>query len=103
MSNAIFQVPVPQNEPVFDYVPGTMERANLKNALRDLSERQIEIPLIIAGKRIHTGNTGQAVMPHNHGHVLATYHKAGPAEVQQAIEAAKEAFAAVLEPSWALT
>ena len=92
MSNAIFQVPVPQNEPVFDYVPGTMERANLKNALRDLSERQIEIPLIIAGKRIHTGNTGKAVMPHNHGHVLATYHKAGPAEVQQAIEAAKEAW-----------
>jgi 1-pyrroline-5-carboxylate dehydrogenase len=92
MSNAIFQVPVPQNEPVFDYAPGTMERANLKNALRDLSERQIEIPLIIAGRKVRTGNTGQAVMPHNHSHVLATYHKAGPAEVQQAIEAAKEAW-----------
>jgi 1-pyrroline-5-carboxylate dehydrogenase len=92
MSNAIFQVPVPVNEPVFDYNPGTAERAQLKDALRELSAQQIEIPLIIGGQEVRTGNTGQAVMPHDHGHVLATYHKAGKTEVLRAIEAAQEAW-----------
>ena len=92
MSNSIFQVPVPSNEPIVDYIPGTLERADLKQALRAQSEQQIEIPLIIAGKAVRTGNTGQAVMPHRHKHVLATYHKAGQAEVLQAIAAAKDAW-----------
>lgn len=85
MSNAIFQVPVPVNEPVFDYAPGTAERAHLKHTLHEQASRQIEIPLVIGGEEIRTGNLGQAVMPHDHSHVLATYHKAGPAEVQRAI------------------
>jgi 1-pyrroline-5-carboxylate dehydrogenase len=92
MSNAIFQVPVPVNEPVLSYAPGSPERAQLKSALREQSGRQIEIPLIIGGEEVRTGNTGQAVMPHDHGHVLATYHKAGPGEVQRAVEAAAEAW-----------
>jgi 1-pyrroline-5-carboxylate dehydrogenase len=92
MSNAIFQVPVPQNEPVFDYAPNTPERVALKNALRLLSEQQIEIPLIIAGEEVRTGNTGRAVMPHDHSHVLGVYHKAGEEEVLRAIEAARDAW-----------
>jgi 1-pyrroline-5-carboxylate dehydrogenase len=92
MSNAIFQVPVPQNEPVFDYAPGTPERADLKSALRQLSGQQIEIPLIIGGQEVRTGNTGRAVMPHDHGHVLGIYHKAGEAEALRAIEAARDAW-----------
>lgn len=92
MSNAIFQVPVPQNEPVFHYAPGTPERADLKNALRELARQQLEIPLIIGGERVRTGNTGVAVMPHNHRHVLGTYHKAGEAEVQRAVAAARTAW-----------
>jgi 1-pyrroline-5-carboxylate dehydrogenase len=91
MSNSIFQVPTPKNEPVFTYAPGTSERAELKNALRTLSEQQVEIPLIIGGERVRTGNTALAVMPHNHGHVLGVYHKAGPGEVQRAVEAARAA------------
>ena len=92
MSNSIFQVPAPTNEPVFDYAPGTAERANLKQALRSLSKQQIEIPVIIAGEKVYTGHTGRAVMPHNHSHDLAIYHKAGEAEVIQAIEAARSAW-----------
>jgi 1-pyrroline-5-carboxylate dehydrogenase len=92
VSNAIFQVPVPRNEPVLDYAPGTAERAQLKNTLRRMSQQQIEIPLIIGGEEVHTGNLGRAVMPHNHGHVLATYHKAGPGEVERAVEAARRAW-----------
>jgi 1-pyrroline-5-carboxylate dehydrogenase len=92
MSNAIFQVPVPVNEPVLGYAPGTAERAQLKNAIQEKAAVQIEIPLIIGGKPVLTGDLGQAVVPHNHRHVLATYHKAGQAEVQRAVEAAHEAW-----------
>ncbi len=95
MSNAIFQVPVPQNEPVLEYAPGMPERAQLKNALREMAERQIEIPLVIGGQEVRTGNTAQAVMPHNHSHVLGTYHKASQAEVLRAVEAARAAW-----PEW---
>jgi 1-pyrroline-5-carboxylate dehydrogenase len=92
MSNAIFQVPIPHNEPVQEYAPGTPERAQLKDALRDLSGQQLEIPLVIGGQEVRTGDTGRAVMPHDHGHVLGSYHKAGPAEVLRAIEAAQAAW-----------
>ncbi|MCL7453462.1 MAG: L-glutamate gamma-semialdehyde dehydrogenase [Anaerolineae bacterium] len=92
MSNAIYQVPVPVNEPVYDYAPGSAERAELRNALHTLTETEIEIPLIIGGEAVYTGDTEQAVMPHNHGHVLGTFHKAGEAEVQRAIEAARIAW-----------
>jgi 1-pyrroline-5-carboxylate dehydrogenase len=95
MSNAIFQVPVPVNEPVSDYAPGTSERAQLKNALREIAGQQIEIPLVIGGEEVRTGDTGRAVMPHDHGHLLATYHKAGADQVQRAIEAANAAW-----PEW---
>jgi 1-pyrroline-5-carboxylate dehydrogenase len=92
MSSAIFQVPVPQNEPVLEYAPGTAERANLKRALREQAGRRLEIPLIIGGEEIWTGKTGQAVMPHDHEHVLATYHRAGESEVARAIDASAAAW-----------
>ncbi len=92
MSNAIFQVPAPHNEPVFDYAPGTPERAHLKNTLGELAAQRIEIPLIIGGQEIRTGDTGQAVLPHDHRHVLGIYHKAGQVEVRRAIEAARVAW-----------
>jgi 1-pyrroline-5-carboxylate dehydrogenase len=92
MSNAIFQVPTPQNEPSLGYAPGTHERAELKAAIRTLSSQQIEIPIIIGGKEVRTGDVVTVVMPHNHSHVLATYHKAGVKEVHQAVAAAQDAW-----------
>jgi len=86
--NSIPQVPAARNEPVLSYAPGTREREELKAALKRMSGEQIDIPLIIGGKEIRTGNTAQAVMPHDHGHVLATWHKAGEAEVRAAVESA---------------
>ncbi|MGB5486073.1 MAG: hypothetical protein WBN06_01645, partial [Lysobacterales bacterium] len=74
LNNAIFKVPTPFNEPVYDFAPGSPERAKLKAALGDIAGKKIEIPLIIAGKEVRTGNLGQAVMPHDHNHVLADYH-----------------------------
>ena len=85
------KVPRPVNLPVRSFAPGTPERDSLRKSLARQSNRQIEIPLIIGGKQVRTGNTSTAVMPHRHAHVLATWHKAGPPEVQDAIKAALEA------------
>lgn len=85
------RVPKAINEPVFDYNPGSPEKAELKKKLEEMAGQVVDIPLIIGGEEIRTGNTAQVVMPHDHGHVLANYHKAGPEEIQKAIEASQEA------------
>ena len=92
MSNAIYQVPVPHNEPVLDYAPGRPERRTLAGVIHKLSSQEIEIPLIIGGEEVRTGITAPVVMPHDHHHVLGSYHKAGQAEVLRAIEAANAAW-----------
>ncbi len=91
MSNAIFKVPQPINEPIKSYAPGSKEREELKAKLKELQSTQIEVPLIIGGKEVKTGNLGEMRIPHNHSHILGTYHKAGKEEVQMAIDAALEA------------
>jgi 1-pyrroline-5-carboxylate dehydrogenase len=95
MNNCVINIPVPVNEPVKDYAPRSSEKKLLKIALEEVAAQVIDIPLIINGEEIRTGSTGQVVMPHNHGHVLATWHKAGPQEVQKAIDAAVAA-----QPMW---
>jgi 1-pyrroline-5-carboxylate dehydrogenase len=86
------KIPIPVNEPVLSYAPGTRERTELKQALKDLSGRQIEIPVVIGGKEIRTGRTVDAVMPHCHRHVLAKVHQAGPEEITAAAQAARSAW-----------
>lgn len=88
--NGNVKVPPPRNEPVLSYAPGTPERAALKGKLKEMSARQIDIPLIIGGEEIRTGDTLDVLVPHDHGHVLAKAHKAGPAEVKKAVAAAME-------------
>jgi 1-pyrroline-5-carboxylate dehydrogenase len=90
--NSIPIVPQTVNEPVLSYAPGSPERALLKETLARMSGEEIEIPLIIGGREVRTGDMEAQTMPHNHGHVLARYHKAGPNEVRQAIDAAMEAW-----------
>ncbi len=85
------RVPEPYNEPVLEYAPGSPEKGDLKRKLGEMSARVIDIPLIIGGEEIRTGDTGKVVMPHDHGHVLATFHKAGPEEIRKAIQASQEA------------
>ena len=86
------KIPTPVNEPVLAYAPGSRERSELKQALKDLSGRQIEIPVVIGGKEIRTGTTVDTVMPHCHRHVLAKVHQAGPEQVTAAVKAAREAW-----------
>jgi len=92
MANGIFSVPPPRNEPVLSFAPGTAERTALQAACASMSRREIEIAPVIGGRRVRTGKTARAVMPHEHGHVLARWHRAGPKEVQKAIAAAREAW-----------
>ncbi len=91
MINAKASVPLPLNEPVLSYAPGTQERQRLKAKLAELREGQIEIPLIIDGKEVKTGNLGQCVLPHDHETVIGMYHKAGEKEVRIAVQAALNA------------
>ena len=100
MDNAIFRFPKPINEPVKAYAPGSSDKQQLKQALAQVSSEEWDIPLIIGGKEIRTGNTGKVVMPHDHKHVLATYHKAGEKEVQMAIDAAMAAHKEWSELPW---
>jgi 1-pyrroline-5-carboxylate dehydrogenase len=90
--NATPHIPVPVNEPVLSYAPGRPERAGLKRALKDLSAQTLDIPVVVGGREIRTGRTAQVVMPHCHQHVLATVHQAGPAEIEAAVAAAREAW-----------
>jgi 1-pyrroline-5-carboxylate dehydrogenase len=95
MNNAVIKPPRPTNEPVLEYAPSSPERRKLKEALARVSAEKIDIPLIIDGEEVKTGNQGRVVMPHDHQHLLATYHKAGPEEVRRAIDAAIAA-----QPVW---
>jgi len=87
----IRRVPPPVNEPAKAYAPGSPERRELKARLSSMAAEKIEIPLLIGGRQVRTGDCGQAVMPHDHRHVLAEWHRAGKEQVQQAIEAAGRA------------
>ena len=100
MSDGIFTVPTPQNEPVLSYAPGTPQRTSLKARLDELAANPIDIPLVIGGREVRTGKIAQVVMPHDHGHVLASYHQGGAAEVAQAIDAAASARREWAATSW---
>ncbi len=91
-------IPKPVNEPIRNYESGSSEKASLKETLAELSQKEIEIPLIIGGKEVRTGDTANCIMPHNHGHVLATFHQAGEKEVLEAIESAQAAW-----KQWSIT
>ncbi len=98
MSNGLFRVPVPVNEPVLDYLPGSPERQELQKQLSRMSSREIEIPARIGGRKVRTGKLAEITMPHDHAHVLGHYHKCRKAEVNRAIQAAldaREAWAAM--------
>ena len=100
MANGIFRVPTPVNEPIRAYAPGSPEKVSLKKKLNEFLGQEIEIPLIIGGKELRTGNTAKAVCPFDHKHVLATYHQAGQKEVDQAIKASQEAWREWSEMPW---
>jgi len=100
MSNGIFEVPFPVNEPVLDYAPGSPECATLQAELKRQSAKTIDIPARIGGRKIRTGKLADAVKPHDHAHVLGRWHKCGKKEVDRAIRAALDASASWSRMPW---
>jgi 1-pyrroline-5-carboxylate dehydrogenase len=89
--NGFFNVPQPQNEPVFQYAPNSPERALLKNALAQLRSQTIEIPMVIGGKAVVSGNRVAISPPHDHQHILGYYHEGDATHLQAAIDTALDA------------
>ncbi len=88
MSNGIFNVPVAANEPIYDYAPGTPEREALLASYKAQFNAQVDVPMYIGGEEVRTGNTGNLTPPHDHHHVIGTFHKGDTNHVKAAIEAA---------------
>ncbi len=93
-----FEVAKPENEPILSYAPGSEERRVLTAEVERQMGERLQMPLVIAGEHVQTGNTETATCPHDHGHELGEYHIAGKAEVDRAVQAALEARA-----EWAAT
>src|SRR2546427_11179561 len=89
----LFRLPLPENEHVKSYAPGTPEREELRLRLQQMQSEQIEAPMVIGGEELRTAETFEAVMPHDKDHVLATVHKGDARHVEQAIKAAAAAWA----------
>ena len=100
MRNSVITFPLPANEPVKAYLKGSPERVALEAELERQSNIVVDIPIIIGGKEIRTGNTGTVTCPHDHKHVLATYHKVSEKEIQLAIETAMKAWEEWSKTDW---
>jgi len=100
MSNAIFRVPVAVNEPVKPYGPNSIEKIQLKQALREAENEVRDIPMYIGGKEYRDGVKVDIVPPHNHKKVIAHYYKSTKEHVKLAIDAALKAKEAWAEMPW---
>lgn len=100
MNNTVFSFEVPRNEPIYGYAPGSPERAAVNLALNEMTTSVIDIPMVIGGREVRSGNTCEVRAPHDHQQLLARCHQAGPEHVQAAIGAALAAREQWLELSW---
>lgn len=95
MSKGIYKLPEIKNEPVKSYAPGSPERQALKQKLVELNKGGLDIPMIIDGKEVRTGNLYDICPPHDHQRLLGHYHQGDKTHVQMAIDAALKA-----KPAW---
>jgi len=100
MGKGFFNTPIAINEPVKTYAPGSQEREEVLKAYDELFKSKIDIPLYINGENISTGNTKTLSAPHDHQHVVGSYHLAEKSHVEDAIKTALEARTAWAELPW---
>jgi len=91
MSNGFFKVPVPRNETVLSYAPGSKERTALKKAIEEARAQELDIPMYIGAEEVRSGSKKKLVPPHDHQHTLGYYHTGDKSHVTQAIHAAMAA------------
>ena len=92
MNEIKIDLPYPKNEPIREYLKGTEERESIQKKLVEMSSQKFDIPIIIDGQEYRTDDIGECVMPHNHQHVLGTYHNASEKEINLAIESSLDAW-----------
>lgn len=95
-----FYYPLPNNEPVLNYAPGSKEKLVLKKALKSWKSKTIDVPMHIGKEEVRTGKKLSINPPHEHKHVLGYYHQGKAEHVQQAIDAALAAKEAWANLSW---
>jgi 1-pyrroline-5-carboxylate dehydrogenase len=100
MSLGYFSYPMPVNEPVLNYAPGSSERANLKKVLAELKKEEIDIPMYIGGKEVRTNNKKALHPPHEKAHTLGFFHFGDEQHARQAIDAALQAKEQWSNTSW---
>src|SRR5690606_36853354 len=101
MANAFFKGPVPVNEPVRAYAPGSTEHKNLIDKYKELyNQPQIDIPMYIGGEEVRTDNKRPMSPPHDHQKVLGHYNQGSGVHVEKAIEAAMKAREAWANTPW---
>jgi 1-pyrroline-5-carboxylate dehydrogenase len=89
--NGVPNIPVPKNEPVLGYAAGSPERAALQAELTRQQSQVVEIPILVGGCEIKTGDTVAVTMPHRHGHQIAEVHQANASALDAAVKAARDA------------
>ena len=90
MLKGFFNVPKAVNEPVKSYAPNSPEKAAVLAAYKEMWNTQIEVPIFIGSEEIRTGNTRTMTAPHDHQHIVGTYHLAEKSHVEKAIVNALE-------------
>ena len=100
MPKGVFQVPIPKNEPVLSYAPGSKERQLLKKAIEDARAKELDIPMYIGGQEVRSGKKAKLSPPHDHKHVLGYYHQGDSEHVAQAVQAALNAKELWANLSW---
>lgn len=100
MATGFFNVPVPTNEPVKSYAPGSPERAELQATLKELQSQELDIPMVIDGKEVRTGKTADIFPPHKLSHKVGSYHVGGAEQAKAAVASAKAAKAEWAAMPW---
>ena len=95
-----FEVPKPANEPVLEFEPGSPEREGVIREMETTLKTELDIPLVIGGRELRTGNTGMCIVPHDKDHVLGKYHKAGLREAGLAIRSCLRSRAGWSDMPW---
>lgn len=100
MNIGSFYYPLPHNEPVLNYAPGSSERELLKSALKELKGKKVDVPMYIGNEEVRTGTAIEIRPPHEKNHVLGTFHQGDASHVNKAINAALKAKESWENMSW---